>query len=44
MISMWILWLSAIGLIVVAAWALFRSESRTSEGTTESAEDILRRR
>jgi len=44
MVGMWLWWVLAIGLIAVVAWAVVRSVSRTASGTTESPEDLLKRR
>lgn len=44
MMGMWLWWLLAIGLIAVVAWAVIRSVSRTGNSTTESPQDILKRR
>lgn len=46
MMGMWLWWVLAIGLVVVVAWAVVRSTSRTRGGndTAESPQDILKRR
>jgi len=44
MMGMWLWWLLAIGLIAVVAWAVMRSASRSGNGTTETPQDVLKRR
>jgi len=44
MAGMWFWWLIAIVVIAAVAWGVVQSLSRHSDGTAESAEEILKRR